>query len=263
MALWHLFLLSIIQGITEFLPVSSSAHLVLFPHLTGMADQGLIIDVAVHMGSLLAVATVFYKDVFLLIKTTCTYPKANKNDKKLLHNIIVASIPVIIAGAIFHIVFPDGLRDIKTIALMSIIFGIALFIADKFGKIEKKCDDVSIKIAFIIGIAHIFALIPGVSRSGVTMTASRGLGLSRVEAARFSLLIGMPVIAGAGAIGLYDLIGSGSISLGIDALFAVVFSFFSAWLSIILMLKWLQKFTFTPFVIYRIALGVTILLFFI
>ncbi len=261
MLLWHIFLLAIVQGITEFLPISSSAHLVLFPKVTGGADQGLIIDLAVHVGSLLAVMLVFFKEVILLTKTTILYPKATKEERKLLQNVLIGSIPVIIAGAIFYALLPDGLRNVQLIAAMSIIFGILLFWADRVGKIDKKCMTIGKKDAFLIGLAHIIALIPGVSRSGITMTMARARGMTRFEAARFSMLIGMPVIAGAGTVGLYDLIKAGNIELGIDALFAMFFSFIASLISILLMLKWLQKFSFTPFVIYRILLGIAIFAF--
>ena len=262
MALIHLFLLAIVQGVTEFLPVSSSAHLVLFPKVVGVMDQGLIMDVAVHIGSLLAVLVFFYKDVLKLAQTTVLYRKAEEQDKNLLKHVIVASLPVVIAGAVLHYYLPNGLRNVMWIAWASIGFGLLLWAADHFGKTDKSVSDMTVKNAFWIGLAHICALFPGASRSGVTMSMARACGLSRVEAARFSLLIGIPVIAGAGVVGLYDLIRAGNIELGFDVLLAVLFSFFSALGAIVVMMKFLKSFSFLPFVIYRVALGVALLFFF-
>ncbi|TVQ81809.1 MAG: undecaprenyl-diphosphate phosphatase [Micavibrio sp.] len=263
MTFWHLFLLSVVQGITEFLPVSSSAHLVLFPHLAGTADQGIIIDLAVHVGSLLAVILVFRKDIFDILKTALHYKAAPQKDKNLLAHILIACIPVLIVGMAVHCAFPDGIRNIVLIGWISIIFALLLWAADRFGATDKTVQNVTRKDAFIIGLLHILALIPGVSRSGITMTTARALGMSRVEAARFSLLIGIPVIAGAGFLGFLALLNGGSAALGFDALLAVVLSFAASYLAIVLMLRWLKNSTFLPFVLYRLCFGAAILLFFV
>jgi len=259
MTLIHLFLLAIVQGVTEFLPVSSSAHLVLFPKVVGVMDQGLIMDVAVHIGSLLAVLVFFYKDVLKLAHTTLMYTKAEEQDRNLLKHLIIASLPVVIAGAVLHYYIPDGLRNVMWIAWASIGFGLLLWAADHFGKTHKSVSDMTVKNAFWIGMAHICALFPGASRSGVTMSMARACGLSRVEAARFSLLIGIPVIAGAGTVGLYDLIRTGNIQLGYDVFVAIIFSFLSALGAIMVMMKFLKHFNFLPFVLYRVVLGGIIL----
>lgn len=263
MGFWHLFLLSVVQGITEFLPVSSSAHLVLFPKAFGAADQGLVIDLAVHVGSLLAVLLVFRRDIAHVGKTALFYKKSEKKDRDLLLHILVAAVPVLIVGWAVHHQFPDGVRDVAVLAAASIVFGLLLFLADRFGKTAKTAEGMTGKDALLIGLAHICALVPGASRSGVTMTMARACGLSRVEAARFSLLIGVPVIAGAGFLGFCDVIRQGNAALGLDALLAVGLSFAASWLSIVLMLRWLVKFTFLPFVIYRICFGIAALVFFV
>jgi undecaprenyl-diphosphatase len=262
MGFLHLFLLSVVQGITEFLPISSSAHLVLFPKAFGAADQGLVIDLAVHVGSLLAVLLVFRRDIGHVAGTALFYKKAKKNDKTLLWNIGIAALPVLIVGWAMHHHFPDGVRDVTVLSVASIVFGLFLFFADRFGKTDKTAEAMTGKDALMIGLAHICALVPGASRSGVTMTMARACGLSRVEAARFSLLIGVPVIAGAGFLGLLDVIRQGNAALGFDALLAVLLSFAASWLSIVLMMRWLKKSTFLPFVIYRLCFGVAALIFF-
>jgi len=263
MGFLHLFLLSVVQGITEFLPISSSAHLVLFPKAFGVADQGLIIDLAVHVGSLLAVILVFRRDIGHVAATALLYKKAQQKDRALLWNIGIAALPVLIVGWAMHHHFPDGVRDITVLSVASIIFGLFLFFADRFGKMDKTADGMTARDALLIGLAHICALVPGASRSGVTMTMARACGLSRVEAARFSLLIGVPVIAGAGFLGLIDVIRQGNVALGFEALLAVFLSFTSSWLSIVLMMRWLKKSTFLPFVIYRLCFGITALIFFV
>lgn len=262
MALYHIVLLAIIQGVTEFVPVSSSSHLILFPKLTGVADQGLVIDVAVHVGSLLAVLCFFYRDVLKLTKTFFCYPKAADADKKLLRYVIVSSLPVVLAGAVLYSISPEGLRNVVWIAWASIVFGVVLWVADHFFTAQKEMSALTRKDSILIGLVHVLALFPGVSRSGVTMSMARARGLTRVEAARFSLLIGIPVIAGAGVVGLYDVVRAGNVALGMDALLAVALSFVTAFVSIVLMMRWLGRFGFLPFVLYRIGLGVVILLFF-
>ena len=190
MGFLHLLLLSVVQGITEFLPISSSAHLVLFPKAFGAADQGLVIDLAVHVGSLLAVMLVFWRDIRHVGKTALFYKKAEKKDRALLLHIGIAALPVLIVGWAVHHHFPDGVRDVTILSVASIVFGLLLFFADRFGKTDKTSETMTGKDALMIGLAHICALVPGASRSGVTMTMARACGLSRVEAARFSLLIG-------------------------------------------------------------------------
>ncbi len=269
MELYHIIIVAIIQGITEFLPISSSAHLVLIPKIINQPDQGLLMDVAVHIGTLLAVITFFYKDIYKISHGFCylilSKEKDNAEYKKqgiLGIHIIIASIPVIIAGFIMNALFNDGIRSIEVIAATTIIFGLLLLFADIKGKQDKSINDLNIKSALLIGLAQIFALIPGTSRSGVTMTMALILGLDRLSAAKFSLLIGIPTILGAGLLKSIELYQSQNMALTNDALIGCFLSFITALIAIFLMFKWLKKASFLPFVIYRMILG-AVLLFYI
>lgn len=262
MPLYHILLLAVIQGLTEFLPVSSSGHLVLTHNLLGDANQDLcwetnrMIDVAVHVGTLLAVLLYFRKDIFNMLGGILN---KDSDGFKMATHLIVASIPVIIAGFIIHKIEPSFLCMVEVMAWTTLIFGVVLWIADRF-KTNKTLDQMGLSQAFIIGLSQTLALIPGVSRSGITMTSARFLGFSRVEAARFSLLLSIVAISGAGALSGLDLFQTGNLNLGNDVLIAVALSFITGWISITLMMKWLSNATFTPFAIYRIILGIVLLI---
>jgi len=228
------------------------------------ADQGLIIDVAVHVGTLFAVMLYFWRDIWGITKSYTIGIARNDTDtvffRKLGLYSVLASIPVIIAGFTLHMIVPTGIRSPLVIAIMTLVFGLLLWFADrKLG--DRDLTDLGWKAALMVGVAQIFALIPGTSRSGVTMTAARFLGFSRTEAARFALLLGIPAILGAGTLSAIDLIQSGDLHLQQDALIAAVLSFITAYISIIVMMKWLKSSTFTPFVIYRMILGTLLLLY--
>ena len=260
--MYYLIILAIVQGITEFLPISSSAHLVILPYAMGEADQGLLIDVAGHVGTLFAVMLYFHKDI-LSIANAFTLKLTDKSDdysfyRKLGILVILASLPVILAGFALHSFLPEGIRDIRIIAATTLIFGLMLWWADRRAQ-NLDLKKITFKSALIIGFAQIFALLPGTSRSGVTMTAAMALGFSRAEAARFSLLLGIPAILGAGTLGAIDLIKQGDNLLQIDALIAAALSFITAYVSILVMMRWLKSSTFTPFVIYRMILGIVLL----
>lgn len=255
MGLFHLAILALIQGITEFLPVSSSAHLVLFPAVTGQPDQGLVIDIAVHVGTLFAVLVYFHRDVLGLCVEATQYARGKKPENPLLPALVVATLPVVAAGWALYSVEPEGIRSIAAITLTTIVFALLLWLADAKSPQDRKAGDIDMAAALLVGLAQVCALVPGTSRSGVTMTAMRALGFSRTESARFSLLLGIPAIAGAGAIGIWDLYKTGNVALGLDAALACVLSFAAALVSIALMMRWLEKFTFLPFVVYRLCLG--------
>ncbi len=261
MILYHIILLAVIQGLTEFLPVSSSGHLGLFHCFTDQCDQwdnkNLTMDIAVHVGTLFSVLLYFWRDVVRMlmgIKDIGT-GHAKSNDAKLLLYVLISSIPVIIAGLILNMMEPDWLKTLYVIAWATLIFGIILWWADAKTVATREMKDLSYKDAIIIGFAQVLALIPGTSRSGITMTASRFLGFSRTESAHYSMLLAMVAISGAGALISLGLIKSGDVQLGYDALIAVVFSFVAGWVSIHLMMKYLEKATFAVFGIYRIILG--------
>lgn len=252
------------QGLTEFLPVSSSGHLILVHAAFDQAkdwDQRLILDVAVHAGTLLSVLVYFRRDVLKMALGLLSWAKGDFKSEGAALNIYVllASIPVILAGFALNAIKPSWLLLVEIMAWSTLIFGIVLWIADKKGTQDKSLKDINLKDALIIGLAQTLALIPGTSRSGITMTAGRFLGYSRTESAHFSLLLAIIAIAGAGTLAGIELIQSGSVDLGLDALIAAAVSFITAWLSIAIMMKWLEKSSFTPFAIYRIILGIVLL----
>lgn len=261
MILYHIILLAIIQGLTEFLPVSSSGHLGLFHCFTDQCDQwdaeNLTMDIAVHVGTLLSVLLYFWRDVIrmLLGLKDIGTGKAKSSDAQLLLFVLISSIPVIVAGLILHQFEPDWLKTLHVIAWATLGFGVVLWWADKQPETTRTLSDITYKDAILIGLAQILALIPGTSRSGITMTASRFLGYSRTECAHYSMLLAMVAISGAGALISLDLIKDGNVQLGIDAAIAVVLSFISGWVAIHLMMKFLERATFTVFAIYRILLG--------
>lgn len=261
MILYHIILLAIIQGLTEFLPVSSSGHLGLFHCFTDQCntwdDENLALDIAVHVGTLFAVFLYFWRDALAMLiglKDIGT-GKTNTQNAKLLTFIIVSSIPVIVAGFILHALEPDWLKTMYVIAWATLIFGIILWWVDKKFENTRTIESLTLKDAIFIGLAQMLALIPGTSRSGITMTASRVLGFNRAEGARYSLLLAFVAISGAGALISLSLVKDGNVQLGYDALIAVIFSFISGWLSIAVMMKFLEKSTFTIFAVYRIILG--------
>ncbi|MCB1783885.1 MAG: undecaprenyl-diphosphate phosphatase [Alphaproteobacteria bacterium] len=267
MTLYHIILLAVIQGLTEFLPVSSSGHLVLvhaFTEDSGLKgiwnEQNLVMDVAVHIGTLLAVLLYFRKDVFSMIFGLKDLATGNLQTKgaKLGLFVVGGSIPVIIAGLILSILEPDWLRSLYVMATATIFFGIILWWADAKGPETRSLEDMKWKDVLWIGLAQILALIPGTSRSGITMTAGRFLGFSRTESAHYSLLLAMVAISGAGALTSLDLIKSEDALLTQDALIGIALSFITSLASIAVMMKFLEKCTFKVFAIYRVALGIAL-----
>ncbi len=254
MSLFHIVILALIQGITEFLPVSSSGHLVLAHEAIGKTGYDLTIDVAVHVGTLFAVLLYFRADISRMF-----FALKGGGDKSLAIAIIIGSLPVIIAGFLIHLTGPEWTRSLYLTAWCTLIFGIVLGLADKYAPASKELRKLTIKDALLIGLAQTLALIPGTSRSGITMSAARGLGFSRTESARFSLLLAIVAISGAGALGSIDLIQSGDIDLGLNVVAALVLSFVSGFAAISLMMRWLEKASFMPFVWYRIGLGLLLL----
>lgn len=259
MPIFQLIVLSAIQGITEFLPISSSGHLVLVPALTGWADQGLIIDVAVHVGTLLAVILYFWRDLWLMTRSCLRglFGKERRMDEslRLALKLILATIPVVIAGFALNEFLSDGIRAIQVVGWATLLFGILLYIADRANMTVRKIEHISWLGAIFIGGMQILALIPGTSRSGITMTAARFLGIDRADASRFSMLLSIPVILGAGTLKGKELIESGNAQLTNDVYIVVVLSAVFALISIALFMAWIKRASFTPFIIYRILLG--------
>lgn len=257
MTLLQLAVLAIVQGITEFLPVSSSGHLILTSQVLGWQDQGLSIDIAVHAGTLLAVIVYLWRDILRILGGLAE--NGAESTRPLAGMIIVATIPVGIAGFVLHEVGQESLRDPEVIAWATLGFGILLFVADRFGMTLRRMEHMTWSSAIMIGVAQVLALIPGTSRSGITMTAARFMGFEREAAARFSLLLSIPVIAAAALLAGKDVYDSGDLALSQATLLAAGMSFVAAMFAIWLMMAWLKRATFTPFVIYRLILGVGLL----
>lgn len=266
MILYHIVILALVQGITEFLPISSSGHLLLAHEVlergTGKhPEDDLMMDIAVHIGTLLAVLLYFRRDVltmFMGLKDIVTGHRKTEG-AKLDINVLVSTAPVILIGFLLHGYDPSLVRAMEIMAWMTIIFGIVLWHADRTPVQQKSLDDLTLKDAIVIGLAQCVALVPGVSRSGITMTAARYLGFSREKAAHYSLLLAIVATSGAGLLGAIDIVQSGDAELGLGAVIAAVLSFFSALIVIFLMMKWLKSYSFTPFAVYRVILGVVLL----
>jgi undecaprenyl-diphosphatase len=260
LTLLQITILAIIQGITEFLPVSSSGHLALTPVLLDWQDQGLTMDVAVHVGTLGAVIVYLWREVWMML---CGLGKLTTgkvaDGANLAGLVVIASIPVVIAGLAVKAYFGEGLRTPQVIGWAFIIGGILLYLGDRYGLRIKRMTHITIGNALLIGIAQAFAVIPGSSRAGTTITMARLLGFERRDAARFSMLLSIPAIAGAGLLQGIDVIKSGDAAFQADILIAAGISFITALLAIVVMMSWLQRQSFKPFVFYRIALGIVIL----
>lgn len=254
MTIEQIIVLAIVQGITEFLPISSSGHLALIPAFTGWPDQGQVTDVMVHIGSLFAVIVYFWKDVWKLVLGGLDLLRLRMNDNsRMAMYILLGTIPAVAAG-LFIKSSGVNLRTPEIIASTAIIFGVLMYVMDTFGERVKKMEDMTLKPALVIGLAQAIALIPGTSRSGITMTAARYLGFERPEAARFSFLLGIPAIAGAGALVTAEFVSSGA-SIPVGAIYAAILTFFAALFAIAILMAIVKRTSFLIFVIYRIALG--------
>ncbi len=257
---------ALIQGITEFLPVSSSGHLILLPVLSGYADQGQFIDVAAHIGTLAAVMIYLRADITAMAAGLFgrgTEPPAARH---LILLLIIASLPVIAAGLLVEVFIGDVLRLVLVVAIANIVFALWLGHADKRPVTTELCTDSAARTvynwqqmrpihAFYIGCAQILALIPGASRSGVTMSMARQLGFDRLGAARFSLLLSLPVIAGAGLVKTISVLGQGMTASLVPAALVAGLSFIFALAAIYWMMGWLSRADFRIFVWYRLGLG--------
>jgi undecaprenyl-diphosphatase len=258
--LLHLVVLAVVQGITEFLPVSSSGHLVLVPVFAGWPDQGLLMDVAVHVGTLGAVMVYLSRDIWEIIAGLFNVARGRRDPKAALAGyIILATLPVIGAGYFLNQYYPDGIRSIIVIGWTTLGFGLFLAVTDWMGMTLRRMEHIRFVDALVIGLLQVLALIPGTSRSGITMSAARLLGFERHDAARFSMLLSIPVILGAGTLKGLELYQSGDQELTYQAFVAAGLAFVAALIAIAVMMAWLRKSTFAPFVLYRVALGVVLL----
>lgn len=256
MLLHHILILALVQGITEFLPISSSGHLILTSQVMGWPDQGLIIDIAVHVGTLLAVMLYFWRDMVCVVIGVGQLAVFRTGvEARLALNLIIATIPVVIVGFLAKSYIETYLRSAEVIAWTTLVFGVVLWLADRFGLTIRRIEHLGVFNALFLGVAQVLALVPGTSRSGITITAARILGMERSEAARFSMLMSVPTIVGAGLLIGLDLYDSGDDVLQADAFLAVGLSFVTALIAIWGLMAWLRRSGFAPFVIYRIFLA--------
>ena len=245
----EILILSIIQGVSEFLPVSSAAHLVLVSNYYSFINQSLLIDICLHLGSLIAIIVYFRNDLFNFI-----------NNKNFLIKIIIGTIPIIPVG---YILYRSGLiyelRNLKVVGWASLIFGILLYISDRTKISKNIINGFNNKSAVIIGLFQILSLIPGVSRSGITITSGRLLGFSRFDSAKISFFLSIPTLTAASLLGIYNIYKEGSAELNFLAIIAVTFSFIFSYVTIAVFLNFIKKFSLNIFVVYRIILSLLIL----
>lgn len=264
MTLFQLFILAIVQGITEFLPISSSAHLVLLHELGGPTGEALALDVAVHLGSIAAVIVYFRHDVAAAVAgiRPALRGRLESYEARLALGLAIATVPALVLGMVLQLTgWVHHLRNVTVIGWMMIVFGALLYAAHRFMPERRRATDWRLRDAVIMGLWQAVALIPGVSRSGITMTAGRFLGFDRHSAAKVALLMSIPItLSTGGVLGLelrkVDFETSAILS---ESLTAAVVAFVAAWLALALMMKLLNRVSFTPYVIYRIALGVMLL----
>lgn len=257
MDLIQIIVLALVQGLSEFLPISSSAHLILVPTLTGWEDQGLAFDVAVHIGTLAAVVWYFREEIVRMVKAffASVIKRELTPDAKLAWAVLFGTIPAGLAGLLFKDIIEEHLRSPLVIAATTVIFGLLLWWADARGKREREEYDMNWRDVLAIGVGQALALIPGTSRSGATITIALMMGLTRQAAARFSFLLSIPIIVLAGGFKTLDLIESDVPADWLALGLGVVFSAGSAYACIHLFLKALDKIGMLPFVIYRLVLG--------
>ena len=244
-------ILSLIQGVTEFLPISSSSHLILFSKLTNFQNQSLSLDVSLHIGSFLAVITFFYKDLIKFLK-----------NKDLFIKILISSLPVMILG--FLLIQTDlisELRNIKVIGWMTLLFGVLLYISDKFNMHKNIESDFTYKSALMIGFFQMISLVPGVSRSGITITAARLLKFNRYDAAKISFLLSIPTLAVVSIYGIKNIVSAENMNISFLNLFSILLSFVFSLITIKYFLQYIKSFSLDIFVIYRVILGIVILAF--
>ncbi|MGP1282480.1 MAG: undecaprenyl-diphosphate phosphatase [Parasphingopyxis sp.] len=252
---------AIVQGVTEFLPISSSGHLILTPVFMGADDQGPLIDAALHVGSLFAIIVYFWKDAWGLVRggfATVGIGQAAEQ-RRLFWWVAIGTVPVVAFGAFLYANdIMSRLRMTDLVAANLIGYGLLLGIADRFGRQEKAYEDMTVRDAIVVGTAQALALIPGTSRSGVTMTAARFLGYKRVEAARFSFLLSIPAVAGAGVLIIPEIMEVGG-ELLTEALITGAMTFVAALATMHFLMRFLRKASMMVFVVYRVLLGIALL----
>ena len=264
MSFLQLIIIAIVQGVTEFLPISSSGHLILIPKLTEFPDQGPMIDVAVHVGTLAAIIVYFWRDALGLARGGLASVGIGKAgvERRLFWWIAIGTIPAVVVGfALKSGGYLESFRSTQLVAANLIIYGMLLWAADRWGKQIKAYEDLTLKDALLVGLAQALALVPGTSRSGVTMTMARFLGYTRIESARFSFLLSMPAVMGAGLLAALDL-AEATATMQRDAMIAGALTFFAALATMAFLMRFLRRASMTVFVVYRVALGIALLAFF-
>jgi len=256
MTIEQIIVLAVVQGITEFLPISSSGHLILVPNLLNWPDQGLVVDVMTHLGTLLAILIYFWRDVARILRGALELLKGKMTDDgRLAIYILLASIPAIAFGIFLKTLgYTDLERNVAIVAWNTILYGLLMLVADKVGPQERTIANITLGSALIIGVAQALALIPGTSRSGVTITAGRFLGFTRPDAARFSFLLGIPATAGAIVFTVGDALASGE-PVTMDAVYCAGLTFLAGLAAIAFLMALVQRISLMPFVLYRMVLG--------
>ncbi len=262
MPLFHLVLVAVLQGITEFLPVSSSGHLALLPNLTDLEDQGQVIDVAVHVGTLAAVIVYFRVDVLLALRGTASLARGRIDGPGavLALCLMVATVPVVVVGAAIALMgLDDWMRSTTVIGWTTLTFGLVLYWTDRSGPECKSAGHWSIRDSIIMGLWQVVALIPGTSRSGITISAARFLGYGRQDAARLAMLMSIPAILASGVYKGAEVAVVGNPDLIRDSAVAALLAFLAALAALRFMMRLLLRISFTPYVIYRVFLGLILL----
>ncbi len=245
----EIIILSLIQGITEFLPISSSSHLIIFSEYLEFNNKNLEIDVSLHIGSFLAVIVFFRKDILNFVQ-----------NRDLFLKIFIGSLPVMIVGYILvKFDFIDEIRNIKLIGWTTLIFGLLLYLSDRSSARNKINSDFTFKSAILIGFLQILSLVPGVSRSGIAITGARSLNFNRYDSAKISFLLSIPTLAAVSIFGFNNLLKSQSFNFSLLMLISIIFSFLFSFITIKYFLKYIKTFTLNIFVIYRIFLGLSLL----
>lgn len=261
MTVFHIFILGLIQGLTEFLPVSSSGHLVLLPYFFDWQAQGLEMDVALHVGTLIAVLFYFWRDVWEMAHHFFRYcirgcrNQDFNNHVRLALSLVVATLPAVVVGFLLKKMGLEDIRQVRMIATMGVIFALVLWAADHWGRQKKGLSQITLRHGFLIGLGQALALTPGVSRSGICISAGLALGFTRTAAARFAFLMSIPSIVGAATLTTYDVIQQDSSLVWRDIGLGILFSCLAGFAAIHFMLKFLARYSLTLFVIYRIILG--------
>jgi undecaprenyl-diphosphatase len=255
------FLIGIIQGVTEFLPISSSGHLVLFAQLTNWEDQGLFTDIAVHFGTLFAVMIYLRKDIYYFLTNIFQFKIF---EDQIIFKIILATLPAIILGYFIYDYVSLYFRSIQLIASSSIVFAIILFFADRVKIESKSWNKITYIEALTVGLFQVLAFIPGASRAGVTITGARLLGYDRLNAARFSMILSIPIIFASMTLSLINIFNEEYVPVNLhQSLSAALVAFITALLSIIFLMRFIKKANFNIFIIYRIVLGIVLLVIYV